>query len=146
MADFLTKQMRSEAMSRIRGRGNKSTEIALAHVFRRVGISGWRRHIKLRLKTKKTPTNLLVVRPDFVFRARRVAVFVDGCFWHQCPKHSKLPGDNREFWRKKLGANVARDRLVDEELRKAGWRVMRIWEHSLSSNLPALTRRLVRNL
>lgn len=71
------------------------------------------------------------VRPDFVFRAARLAVFVDGCFWHACPRHSNLPVNNRAFWRKKLAVNRNRDRLVNRTLRRLGWRVVRLWEHEL---------------
>jgi DNA mismatch endonuclease (patch repair protein) len=61
----------------------------------------------------------------------KVAVFVDGCFWHACPQHTTKPGSNAAFWRNKFSANQTRDRLVNRELRKAGWRVLRIWEHAL---------------
>ena len=71
-------------------------------------------------------------RPDFVFRRLRVAVFVDGCFWHACPVHATRPKNNAAFWRKKLAANQARDRFVTRALRRAGWRVLRIWEHELA--------------
>jgi len=107
-------------MSRIRGHGNKDTELALAKLFRANGITGWRRH------------QLHFGKPDFTFRQERVVVFVDGCFWHGCPKHSNLPVNNRPFWKKKLTANIARDRLVTRTLRNHGWRVLRIWEHDLS--------------
>jgi DNA mismatch endonuclease (patch repair protein) len=70
-----------------------------------------------------------VVRPDVVFPRARVAVFVDGCFWHRCPVHATTPKTNRAFWQAKLEANVRRDRLVDGALEKAGWRVVRVWEH-----------------
>jgi DNA mismatch endonuclease (patch repair protein) len=56
-----------------------------------------------------------------------VAVFVDGCFWHGCPKHATKPANNRAFWKKKLAGNKTRDRLVNRTLRRAGWRVVRIW-------------------
>jgi DNA mismatch endonuclease (patch repair protein) len=71
------------------------------------------------------------VRPDFVFRTARLALFVDGCYWHACPKHSNLPVNNRAFWRKKLAVNRNRDRLVNRTLRRLGWRVVRLWEHEL---------------
>jgi DNA mismatch endonuclease (patch repair protein) len=74
-----------------------------------------------------------VVHPDFVFKREKVAVFVDGCFWHRCPLHSKIPDNNRAFWEQKLSRNVERDRLVNRELQKAGWRVWRMWEHSLAA-------------
>jgi DNA mismatch endonuclease (patch repair protein) len=68
------------------------------------------------------------VKPDFVFRQVRLAVFVDGCFWHGCPKHATKPANNRAFWKKKLAGNKTRDRVVNRILRRAGWRVIRIWE------------------
>ena len=73
-------------------------------------------------------------KPDFVFRRSQLALFVDGCFWNCCPKHSNMPANNKSFWRKKLGANKARDVFVNKELRKQGWRVVRIWEHALTKN------------
>lgn len=71
------------------------------------------------------------VRPDFVFRSLRVAVFVDGCFWHGCPKHATWPKNRAAFWRNKIQGNQARDRRVNRALRKRGWTVLRIWEHEL---------------
>jgi DNA mismatch endonuclease, patch repair protein len=69
------------------------------------------------------------VRPDIVFTRARVAVFVDGCFWHRCPQHATDPKANSDYWGPKLRANVERDRLVDRVLTAAGWTVLRIWEH-----------------
>jgi DNA mismatch endonuclease (patch repair protein) len=119
MADVFSPQKRSQVMSRIRGRGNKDTEVALARLLRLHRISGWRRH------------QPIVGRPDFIFRKHRVAVFVDGCFWHRCPKHSNTPANNREFWESKLSANVKRDRAVSAALKKRQWTVIRVWEHDL---------------
>lgn len=142
-------------MSRIRSRGNKDTELALAALFRRHGISGWRRQFQLRiaergLRSSRRPRSAhlsrpatarkagadsrprLRVRPDFVFPKRRLAVFVDGCFWHACPIHATKPRHNAAFWRKKLAANKARDRKVNRTLRAAGWRVLRLWEHEFA--------------
>jgi DNA mismatch endonuclease (patch repair protein) len=120
MADVFTKAKRSQVMSRIRGRGNKETEVALAKLLRRHGITGWRRNQKI------------FGKPDFVFHKARLAVFVDGCFWHGCPKHSNMPFNNRAFWKKKLSANKRRDWLVTRTLQAQGWRVLRIWEHELA--------------
>ncbi len=136
MPDVFTKQKRSEVMSRIRGRGNKETEIALMKIFRRHKIVGWRRHVLLKfkisnLKSEIKASRAATVRPDFIFPKIKLAVLVDGCFWHACPKHSNLPVNNRSFWRKKLTGNRARDRLVNRLLRRHGWRVVRIWEHEL---------------
>lgn len=119
MPDVFTKSKRSEVMSRIRSRGNKDTELELVKVFRASGITGWRRH------------QPVFGKPDFVFRKLRLAVFVDGCFWHGCPQHATEPRTNAAFWRRKFAANKARDLLVNRTLRKSGWRVVRIWEHEL---------------
>ncbi len=107
-------------MSRIRGHGNKDTELALIRIFRSQHITGWQRH------------QPVFGKPDFVFPKLRIAVFVDGCFWHSCPLHATQPKNNALFWRKKLKTNKARDRLVTKTLRKSGWRVLRIWEHDLA--------------
>jgi len=120
MPDVFTKAKRSEVMSRIRGRGNIGTELALAKLLRAARITGWRRHVAL------------LGRPDFTFPTERLVIFVDGCFWHCCPKHSNMPANNRPFWVKKLAGNKARDRLVTRILRQRGWRVLRIWEHELN--------------
>ncbi len=69
------------------------------------------------------------VRPDIAFTARRVAVFVDGCFWHACPQHGTRPAANTWYWEPKLAKNVQRDRAADAALAEAGWAVVRVWEH-----------------
>ena len=119
MSDVFSKAKRSAVMSQIRSRGNKATELALAKFFRRHKITGWRRNQKV------------FGKPDFVFSKLKLAVFVDGCFWHGCPKHGTQPKGNRAFWKKKFARNIARDRLVNRALRRANWRVLRIWEHTL---------------
>ena len=119
MADIWDKQKRSEVMSRIRSRGNKKTELAMVSFLRKHGMTGWRRH------------QPLPGTPDFLFPKLKLAVFVDGCFWHGCPKHCRLPKKNRVFWADKFAANKTRDRLVTRTLRARGWRVLRVWEHEL---------------
>lgn len=79
---------------------------------------------------RRRPTNFRV-RPDFVFPRRRLAVFVDGCFWHGCPRHGTQPKSHRAFWRRKFARNKRRDARVNRELRRLGWRGLRIWEHAL---------------
>ena len=87
------------------------------------------------------------VRPDFIFPKLRLAVFVDGCFWHGCPQHGTKPRQNAAFWRKKFAANQARDRLVTRRLRQNGWQVLRLWEHELArTNETRLVRRIQRAL
>jgi DNA mismatch endonuclease, patch repair protein len=82
--------------------------------------------------------------PDIVFVNCRVAVFVDGCFWHGCRRHYTAPARNSDFWRQKLFRNVERDRRVDRELRRMGWRIARLWEHDISENVEAAVERVRR--
>lgn len=119
MADIWDKRKRSAVMRLIRSHGNKATELRLIELFRAQRIVGWRRNQKL------------FGSPDFVFRKQRVCLFVDGCFWHGCPKHGTRPKQNRRFWDAKLGRNRERDREVNRELRRGGWLVLRIWQHEL---------------
>ncbi|MDZ7269969.1 MAG: very short patch repair endonuclease [candidate division KSB1 bacterium] len=106
-------------MSRIRSSGNKETELAMIKLFRKHKITGWRRNYPL------------FGKPDFTFPQQRVVVFVDGCFWHGCPKHCNMPRNNRAFWKRKLDSNKARDRRVNRILRQKGWKVIRVWEHEI---------------
>lgn len=69
------------------------------------------------------------VKPDIIFTRQRLAVFIDGCYWHSCPEHGRMPSDPSGYWKAKLQRNVDRDQAVDQALRAAGWRVLRIWEH-----------------
>lgn len=128
MPDVFNVSKRSEVMSLIRSRGNKTTELRVAKLLRTNGIVGWRRHQNL------------IGRPDFTFRIERVAIFVDGCFWHGCPKHGIRPMQNRLFWDAKIARNKMRDREVMRALRQRGWKVIRIWEHQLRFPAPALRR------
>lgn len=154
MPDVFSKAKRAAVMARIRSRGNRDTELALATLLRRHRLNGWRRQVTLRVSFSGAR---LGVKPDFVFRRERVAVFVDGCFWHGCPWHSpparwlrkssmpEVPRaagggparTGKQFWREKLAANRARDRAVNRALRAAGWRVVRFWEHELRTPDPA---------
>lgn len=148
MSDIFDVAKRSEVMSHIRGKGNKTTEIALAAALRKAGITGWRRHITMKIKvtlrrsSRVLKPELLLVTPDFIFRQVKLALFVDGCFWHQCPLHSKVPENNHDFWEQKLRRNVERDRQANRALRAAGWRVLRLWEHELQD--PARSARKVK--
>jgi DNA mismatch endonuclease (patch repair protein) len=121
-------------MSLSRGKGNKETENALLALLRQNKITGWRRHLPLPGK------------PDFAFPKHKVAVFVDGCFWHGCPKCYTRPKTNRAFWDKKREDNMARDRRVTRQLRGRGWKVIRIWQHSLKKSPNACLNRLRRAL
>jgi DNA mismatch endonuclease (patch repair protein) len=83
-------------------------------------------------------------RPDIVFSAAKIAVFVDGCFWHSCPLHGSWPKSNAEWWRAKLEANVRRDRAADERLRAGGWTVLRFWEHEDSISAAGLIAKVLK--
>jgi len=135
MADNLTRKARSELMSSVRSKGNKSTEQALRRVLRQHKVAGWRSHVVLRVCVNQLPPPGSVSRrvtPDFVFARERVVVFVDGCFWHGCPRHGRLPKSNRSKWVGKLNANQKRDHLVRAALKADGWKVIRIWEHAIA--------------
>ncbi len=87
------------------------------------------------------------MKADFIFPKSRTVIFVDGCFWHGCPKHTTQPKNNRAFWRRKFSRNKKRDQLVNRTLRKSGWRVLRVWEHELvRTNEAQLVRRIQRAL
>ena len=146
MPDIFSKAKRSAVMSLIRGAGNKDTELRLMQVFRANGFTGWRRGCKIRgQKTEdREQRRRFAVRPDFVFPRKKLAVFVDGCFWHGCPKHATQPATNRAFWKKKFMANKARDLVVGRTLRQAGWRVVRVWEHELAKSSQGKCLRRIR--
>lgn len=128
MADFLSKEKRSRLMASIKSKANKDTELCLMAILRANQIRGWRRNFKL------------LGKPDFAFPKYRVAVFVDGCFWHGCHIHGHRPQTNSDFWVAKLVRNKARDRHVTVQLRKQGWCVVRIWEHNLKNPQRTIAR------
>ncbi|MGO8701775.1 MAG: very short patch repair endonuclease [Limisphaerales bacterium] len=120
---------RSQAMSAIRGRNNKSTERRLRALLVAASISGWN------LNRRD-----LFGRPDFFFPRRRVAIFVDGCFWHGCRTCGHIPKTNSIFWKAKIQRNQARDRNTTQTLRQQGIRVLRFWEHDLWDSVACLDR------
>ena len=135
MPDVFTQAKRSEVMSRIRARGNRDTELRMIALFREYGVTGWRRNAGV------------FGKPDFVFPREKIAVFVDGCFWHRHPgcKFAYTPKSRLKFWLRKFESNVARDKTVMRELRNTGWQILRIWECELHrAQWPKITRRIVR--
>lgn len=106
-------------MSRAR-REDTAPEVALRSALHRMGLR-FRLHRPLPFDRRR--------KADIVFGPSRVAVFVDGCFWHSCPQHATIPQANREFWLEKLARNRARDADTDARLAAAGWLVLRVWEH-----------------
>lgn len=133
MDKFSTSE-RSRIMAHVRSRGNKSTEGKLVSFLRRNRLTGWRRNWKL------------VGNPDFVFPHPRVVIFVDGCFWHGCPRCYRRPKSRRKYWDAKVAGNITRDRRSRARLRRLGWRVVRIWEHELVTSPTNCVRRIQRKL
>jgi len=128
MGDVLTPQQRKFCMSRIRGRDTKP-EITL-----RVAL--WRFGLRYRLRSK------LLGKPDLVFARHRTVLFIDGCFWHGCPRHMVNPKTNRSFWLRKIRQNIIRDLKVNRELRTHGWFVIRVWEHDIRGDKQRLAERI----
>lgn len=118
MADVLTKKQRSYCMSQIRGK-NTEIEIDFCRCMRKLGLKGFRKGHSLEGK------------PDYIFPKEKVAVFLDGCFWHACPRCYKEPKTNKKFWKTKAINNKIRDNMVTTMFRKKKWRVKRFWEHQI---------------
>lgn len=119
-------------------RRDTGPEVALRSELHRRGLR-FRKDLPLRAPGR-------VVRPDVVFPAARLAVFVDGCFWHACPLHGNQPRANTAYWRPKLERNVARDRAVNEALTAAGWHVLRAWEHEPAAEIADRVQATLRGL
>ncbi|MFA6364309.1 very short patch repair endonuclease [Methanoregula sp.] len=118
MTDVLTREQRTFNMSKIRGK-NTGPEVKLRKLLWSQGIRGYRIHYNLPGK------------PDIVFTKKKIAIFIDGCFWHKCPVCFQVPETRKEFWMKKIYSNVERDKKVNEQLKVEGWTVMRFWEHDI---------------
>lgn len=116
-----TSVLRSQMMSRIKGR-DTGPELSLR---RKVWALGLRYRLHYRIGR---------TRPDMVFIGAKLAVFVDGCFWHGCPLHSTMPKNNRDFWEQKLRRNRERDAESTLKLEAEGWRVLRLWEHEIEAS------------
>jgi DNA mismatch endonuclease, patch repair protein len=143
VTDVFSKSKRSAVMARIRGRGNEATELAFMHLLRHHGITGWRRHLAITLPKSERASERSrspKVRPDFVFPKSKVAIFVDGCFWHGCPIHGTSPSSNSDFWSEKLAVNKKRDLRVNRQLRRKHWSVFRFWEHQLNDGARLISR------
>ncbi len=123
MADVFSKSKRSEVMRAIKSRGKKSTELKLIEIFKAEKIISWRRNFKL------------FGKPDFVFPKQRLAIFLDGCFWHGHDCRNTKPADNADYWRMKIERNKMRDESVSKNLTDKDWRVLRIWECQIKRNV-----------
>jgi len=131
MTDIFTKKKRSWVMSRIRSKNTKM-ENTLAIEMKKAGI-----------KFKRYPK--IYGSPDFIAN-RNTLIFIDGCFWHRCPKHYTEPKSRKGFWVEKLGKNVERDKEVTRKLRKMGYNVVRIWEHEMEKRPEHVVKMLVKKM
>ena len=119
MVDTFSKTERSRIMASVKPRKNKSTELRFISILKEKDIIGWRRNYPL------------IGNPDFVFPPLKIAVFIDGCFWHGCPSHCRMPSSNIKYWNNKIEKNKIRDTKITKLLKMKGWLVIRIWEHEI---------------
>jgi len=131
--DKIDAATRSRVMSRNKASGTRTTERKFRSLLMRSGVRGW----------KLGHHSGLPGSPDFLFPGSRVAIFLDGCFWHGCQRCRSIPASNRAFWGAKIQGNRERDRKVARILRAQGWNVVRIWEHDLRMDGDTLLRKFV---
>lgn len=125
MVDKINPAARSALMAKVRSTGNRSTELQLETTLKQAHITGWKKH----------PKGILG-RPDFYFPKANLVVFVDGCFWHACPRCMRpLPTSHAAYWTPKIDSNRRRDNRIRRRLRSQGFHVMRIWEHDIKRGL-----------
>ncbi len=128
MKDVLNPQQRSYCMSQIKGKNTKP-EVLLRKAIWKIGL-------RFRLNYK------LYGKPDITFPGKKTVIFIDGCFWHGCPKHHIRPKTNKKFWKEKIGKNIKRDKEVNKYLKKKGWHVLRFWEHQIDKDIHACVKRI----
>jgi DNA mismatch endonuclease, patch repair protein len=116
--DHVSPQIRSSIMRAVKSKGTRSTEWKLRSAIVARGIRGWRMNVQE-----------LPGKPDIVFSEKRLAIFIDGCFWHGCPKCYRRPQSNQSYWDAKVAKNIQRDKANRVQLRRLGWTVLRFWEH-----------------
>ena len=128
--DTFSKAERSRIMASVKSKNTKSTELRFISILKDKNITGWRRNYPL------------VGKPDFVFPRLKIAVFIDGCFWHGCPSHCRMPSSNMNYWNNKIEKNKSRDKKIKKALKMKQWQVIRIWEHEIKTG--KLNRKLNR--
>ena len=134
MTDIFCTEKRSSIMKSVHSKNNKSTEIKLIKVFEDNGITGWKRNYKVK------------GHPDFVFLDKKVAIFVDGCFWHGHDCRNTRPADNAEYWDKKRERNIKHDKEITLRFEQRGWKVIRIWECELTNKKRNLLMEKIKEL
>jgi len=135
MGDSFSKKTRSKIMSSIRGK-NTSPELSFRKALFR---KGFRYSLNYRFKE-------LNFRPDLVLVSRKTCIFIDGCFWHKCPKCFRAPKSNKRYWGPKIRRNVERDKEQDAYLKKHGWKVIRVWEHEIRCDLDKAVKKAMKKL
>ena len=128
-------KVRSQAMSKIRGKGNKSTEARFRGALIRHRVRGWKLHPKA-----------IGGHPDIYFPDHKLVIFLDGCFWHGCPRCGHIPKTRTGFWREKIRLNKQRDARVSKDLKKDGYVILRLWEHEINENLRGCIEKVKRLL
>lgn len=126
MADIFDDEKRSEIMQKVKSKKNQSTELRLIDIFKQNCITGWKRNYPVK------------GHPDFVFQKEKIAVFIDGCFWHGHNCRNTRPTENQEYWQKKLERNMKHDKEVSAMFESHGWKVLRIWECELKKKNEAI--------
>jgi len=119
--DTFSKAERSRIMASVKSKNTKSTELRFISILKDKNITGWRSNYPL------------IGKPDFVFPRLKIAVFIDGCFWHGCPSHCRMPSSNIDYWNNKIEKNKIRDRKITKALKTKNWQVIRIWEHEIKT-------------
>lgn len=132
MSDIFNKEKRSHIMRSIKSKNTKSTELKMIALFKANDITGWLRTYNVK------------GHPDFVFLKQRVAIFVDGCFWHGHDCRNTRPADNADYWAKKRNRNVQHDKEITALFENRNWTVLRIWECELKKkNISATIKRIL---
>lgn len=133
MTDVLTKKQRSYNMAQIKSK-NTGPELILRKLLSKNKVRGYRLHSKI------------FGKPDLVFTKIRLAVFIDGCFWHKCQDCFVKPTSRTKFWKEKIRNNIKRDKEVNKFLEKNNWKFLRIWEHELKKNPEKACLKIIRQL
>ena len=132
MTDTFTKKQRRHCMSQIKSKNTKP-ERAVKKLI-------WKKGYRYRIG------HGLAGKPDMVFPSYKVAVFIDGCFWHACPKHCRMPSSNVKYWKQKISGNKKRDKKNNRLLKKEGWKVVRVWEHEIKQNLEKTATHIIKHI
>jgi len=133
MVDTVSKQKRSEIMSKVKSRDSK-IEIEFRKAIWKAGF-----------RYRKNPPKYFG-KPDLVLKKYKTVIFVDSCFWHGCKKHCRLPATRKKYWTKKIERNRKRDQEVNRYYRKIGWRVIRVWEHDLLRDFDKTIKKIIKVL